>query len=120
VAGVEETGDKRNFLVAKADALDDGYNPTYGTALVARDGITYEGCWMYHDNWFCDYQSREKVSGKHYESSGYVLRVFWAWKNHTQAQAGCATAMTAFLAGPGWWPFGVLVKDCLNGPMERP
>ena len=123
VAGVEETGDKRNFLVRKEDGLDDRDDDTgrYGHQLVSRDGVSFEGCkqWRTGD-WFCDYASRQPVSRTHYDSSGYVFNVFWAWQKHTRGQIGCALAMNGFWATGGWRAFVPMLDACLNGPMERP
>lgn len=119
VAGYEETGDKRNFLVPAQDALDDDSHPTFGHALVARDGIQYEGCTQWRNgDWFCDYASRRHVARRHYEDKRWVLRVLWDWGKYTSGQAGCATALS------GWWgkTGGILVvsRGCLNGPLENP
>ena len=123
VAGVEETGDKRNFLVRKEDGLDDSDDDTgrYGHHLVSRDGLAYEGCKQWRSgDWFCDYASRQPLSHTHYDSSGYVLNVFWAWQKHTRGQAGCALAINGFWATGGWRAFVPMLDACLNGPMERP
>ena len=80
MGGVEETGDRRNFFVRTGDALDDSAEETgtSGHLLIARDGIIYEGCHRWRSgDWFCDYSSRSPVSRKHYDSSGFVLKVFW-------------------------------------------
>jgi hypothetical protein len=123
VAGVEETGDRRNFFIPDEDALDDSDDESgrFGRQLVARDGIMFEGCkrWRSGD-WFCDYASRRPVSRKHYDSDGYVLKVFWAWQSHTRGQAGCALAINAFWAKGFWSAFAPALNSCSNGPMERP
>jgi hypothetical protein len=119
VSGYEETGDKRNFLVRQQDALDDGSDPTYGHALVSRAGIQYEGCRRWRNgDWHCDYATRRHVPREHYEDKRWVLRVMWDWGKHTAGQAGCASALS------GWWGktlrFPVVLKSCLNGPLENP
>jgi hypothetical protein len=121
VAGVEETGDRRNFYLRGEDALDDGYDQTYGYELVARDGILYEGCGRWGDSgWQCDYASRRPVSRRHYDTSGtrYVLKVLWEWRKYTTGQLGCASALAGYWGKVGGF-IGVL-ENCLNGPMERP
>lgn len=123
VAGVEETEDRRNFFVRAEDGLDDSDDEQgkYGHLLVARDGITYEGCKMWRSgDWFCDYASRRPVSGKHYGSDGYVFKVFWAWQSHTRSQAGCAGGLSSFWAKGIGRAFLSALNSCLNGPMERP
>lgn len=118
VAGYEDTGDKRNFLVRRQDALDDGHDSTFGNALVARDGIVYEGCaqWRTGD-WFCDYKTRNQVSREHYESKGYVARTFWKWKDYIKSQAGCAGAISGLWAGLKGKGFLFFLDECNNGPL---
>lgn len=75
VAGVEETGDKRNFYVAENEVLSKASEPTFGGTLVDADGTQYEGCevldeWTYR----CDYASRLHVSRQHYEAGHWVLQ----------------------------------------------
>lgn len=123
VAGVEETGEKRNFFVRREDALEDtdDQSGVHGRFLVGRDGINFEGCRQSRsDDWVCDYASRQPVSRTHYSSSGYVLNVFWAWQKHTRGQAGCALAVSGFWNTGGWRAFIPMLDACLNGPMERP
>lgn len=123
VAGVEETGDRRNFFVRRDDGLDDSDDDTgtFGHLLIARDGVTYEGCHRWRSgDWFCDYASRSPVSRRHYDNNRFVLRVFWEWRKHTQGQAGCAAALSGLWNKGGWRAFLGLLDSCLNAPMERP
>jgi hypothetical protein len=121
VAGVEETGDKRNFFVAAKDVLSKGSDPRFGAALVDANGTQFEGCdavddWTYE----CDYASRLQVSREHYEAGHWVLKVLWSWRKYTQSQAGCAAALSGvWVGGPGK-AFLALLENCLNAPMERP
>jgi hypothetical protein len=46
VSGYEDTGDRRNFLVRSQDAFVDGYDERYGSTLVSRGGVQFEGCRM--------------------------------------------------------------------------
>ena len=121
VAGVEETGDKKNFFVSADAVLEKGSEPTYGTTLVNKDGIQFEGCDPIDDwSWECDYAGRMHVSGRHYKSSGYVWRVFWSWQKHTQGQAGCAASIVSLWKVMTKGGFLGVLAACQNGPMERP
>ncbi len=121
VAGVEETGDKRNFFPSDSSVLEKGNEPTFGTTLVDKDGIQFEGCDVLDDwVWECDYASRMHVSGRHYESSGHVWRVFWSWQKHTQGQAGCAASIVGLWKVMTKGGFLGVLAACQNGPMERP
>jgi hypothetical protein len=121
VSGVEETGDDRNFFVAREDALDEGDGGVWGHLLTARSGLSYEGCRMWRTgDWHCDYASRFPVSREHYGENRFVLRVFWKWQEYVRGQAGCARALSGLwgkLERRGWLG---LLDQCLNGPMERP
>lgn len=121
VAGVEETRDKRNFFPSADSVLEKGHDPTFGTTLVDKNGIQFEGCdvvdeWV----WECDYAGRNHVSGRHYKSSGYVWRVFWSWQKHTQGQAGCAASIVGMWKVMTKGGFLAVLAACQNGPMERP
>jgi len=121
VAGVEETGDKRNFYVSDGDVLSKGSDPTFGGTLVDANGTQYEGCEVL-DDWThrCDYASRLQVSRQHYEAGHWVLNVLWSWRKYTQSQAGCAAALSGFWVGGSGKAFLALLENCLNAPMERP
>jgi hypothetical protein len=83
--------------------------------------VIFEGCKLWRSgDWFCDYASRSPVSRKHYDSSGFVLKVFWAWQSHTRAQLGCAAGINAFWAKGLARAFFPAPDACLNAPMERP
>jgi hypothetical protein len=121
VSGYEDTGDRRNFLVRSQDAFVDGYDERYGSTLVSRGGVQFEGCRMWRNgDWHCDYATRRHVSREHYDTSGtrFVLKVLWEWRKHTQGQLGCASAVAGYWGKYGRF-LGVL-ENCLNGPMERP
>jgi hypothetical protein len=121
VAGVEETGDKRNFFLSDEAVLEKGHEPTYGTTLVNKDGIQYEGCDPIDEwSWECDYASRMHVSRQHYGSSGYVLRVLWSWQKYVGGQFGCAASLAALWTRIGPAAFVGMLHACQNGPMERP
>jgi hypothetical protein len=121
VAGVEETGDKRNFFISADAVLEKGSEPTYGTTLVNKDGIQYEGCDPIDEwSWECDYASRMHVSRQHYGSSGYVLRVLWTWQKYIGGQAGCAASLAGLWTRIGPAAFVGMLHACQNGPMERP
>ena len=121
VAGVEETGDKRDFYVSDGDVLSKGSDPTFGGTLVDANGTQYEGCEVL-DDWThrCDYASRLHVSRQHYEAGHWVLNVLWSWRKYTQSQAGCAAALSGFWVGGPGKAFLALLENCLNAPMERP
>lgn len=120
VAGVEETGDRRTLFLAEKEVLSKGSEPKFGTTLVDRAGIQYEGCAWLDEYWGCDYASRQQVSGWHYEQGNYVLNVLWSWQKYTAGQFGCAAALSGFWAGAGRKAFLALLQNCLNAPMERP
>ena len=120
-AGVEETGDKRDFYLSEHDVLSRGSEPTFGGTLVDANGTQYEGCevldeWTYR----CDYASRLHVSRQHYEAGHWVLNVLWSWRKYTQGQAGCAAALSGFWVGGPGKAFLALLENCPNAPMERP
>ena len=121
VAGVEETGDKRNFFLSDDAVLEKGNEPKYGTTLVNKDGIQYEGCDPIDEwSWECDYASRMHVSRQHYGSSGYVLQVLWSWQKYAGGQFGCAASLAALWTKIGPAAFVGMLHACQNGPMERP
>jgi hypothetical protein len=117
VAGVEETGDRRTFFLTEDEVLTKGSEPTFGTALVDRDGIQYEGCAWLDQYYGCDYATRRQVSRDHYQSKGYVLNVLWNWARYTGDQASCALALSGLWSGIGGKGFLLLLNDCKNGPM---
>lgn len=121
VSGVEETKDNRTFFVNASQVLVKDSDRRHGLNLVEASGTQYEGCEVL-DEWtyWCDYASRLHVSRHHYESGRWVLKVLWSWKNHTQAQAGCAAALSGFWAGAARKAFITMLENCLNAPMERP
>ena len=121
VSGVEETGDKRMFLVTANEVLVKGADPTYGLNLVDANGMQYEGCEVLDDwTYWCDYASRLHVSRQHYEAGHWVLNVLWSWRKYTQGQASCALALSGFWQGTSRKAFLAMLDNCLNAPMERP
>lgn len=118
VSGVEETGDKRNFLVRAQDILSNGSHPRHGHGLATMTGTVYEGCARWRNGaWHCDYATRNQVSDHHYGSDGWVARVFWKWEKYIERQAGCAAAITGLWGGVTGKGFLALLKDCDNGPL---
>lgn len=118
VAGVEETGDQRNFLVRSQDGLDNGPHPTHGHELTSRAGIVYEGCSRWRNgDWFCDYATRKQAPEKQFKEKGWVARVFWKWENYIEDQAGCAAAITGLWGGVTGKGFLAFLADCDNGPL---
>lgn len=104
VAGVEETGDKRNFYVAENEVLSKASEPRFGGTLVDANGTQYEGCEVLGDDW--TYGATTPVACTSAASTTRPAtgssNTLWSWRKYTQSQVGCAAALSGFwVGGPG-------------------
>jgi hypothetical protein len=111
--------DRRDYKVHHSDLKEhsDGSPGRWGHQLVDKNGYGYEGCHKQGWYWYCDYKTARYISRYHYKAKGYVLDVFWAWKDYVAGQQGsCALAVTVLWKSATSGKWAALLSSCRNGP----